>query len=72
MHVGTCSMLVLCTEHQLTCNCQTVNNTVGVLTFSHLMYLNTRNKRGGGAQPTPQAALPIKLRLAQKAENLRF
>ena len=34
-------MLVLCAEHQLTCDCQTVNKVIRVFTLYHLMSLNT-------------------------------
>ena len=41
MYIGTCSILVLCTEHQLKCNWQTSKHAVRVFTFHHLLYLNT-------------------------------
>ena len=42
MYVGTCSILALCTEHQLACNCQACNDAaVRVFNFHCLIYLNT-------------------------------
>ena len=41
MYVGAGSVLVLCTEHRLTCNYKTVNNAVRVFTFHHIVCLNT-------------------------------
>ena len=41
MYVGTGSILVMCTEHQLTCDWQTANTAVRVVIFHHLMYLYT-------------------------------
>ena len=35
-------ILVMCTEHQLTCDWQTFIIAVGVFTFYQLMYLNTK------------------------------
>ena len=43
IYVGTGSILVLCTEHQLTRNCQTFNNAVRVFPFHHLMYSSAPN-----------------------------
>ena len=40
MYVGTGSILVMCTEHQLTCDWQTANTAVQVFIFHNLMYLN--------------------------------
>ena len=39
MHVGTCSILVLCTEHQLTCDWQTVSSKY-LLLYLDTLYLN--------------------------------
>ena len=44
MYVGTGSMFVLCTQHLLTCSCQTFNQEIGVFTFHSLMYFNKRKK----------------------------
>lgn len=41
MYVGTGSILVLCTEHQLKYDRQTYNKAVRVFTFYHLMFINT-------------------------------
>ena len=41
MYDGTGSILVLCTEHQLPCNCQASSNAETVFSFHHIMYYNT-------------------------------
>ena len=39
IYVGTGPILVLCTEYQLTCNCQTFNHAVNIFAF-HLFSHN--------------------------------
>ena len=41
MYVEAGSILVLCTEHQLTCNYQAFHHALRVFTSHYLMYLST-------------------------------